>query len=146
MNILTCRHCGARNRVDEEQASKKRPLCGRCGQPLDSAAADGHPLTITDANFQDVVLASSRPVLVDFWAQWCPPCRAIAPFIDQLAAESGGNYVVGKLNVDENPQTAGGFDISGIPTLLIFKNGQVVDRIVGAHPKQVLASRLAAHA
>ncbi|HEY8750175.1 MAG TPA: thioredoxin, partial [Tepidisphaeraceae bacterium] len=82
--------------------------------------------------------------LVDFWAVWCPPCRAIAPVLEQLSSESGGKYVIGKLNVDENQQSASKFHIEGIPTLLIFKSGKLVDRLVGAHPKQTISQHLQA--
>jgi thioredoxin 1 len=94
-----------------------------------SATATDKPQAVTDATFaRDVVDASSsRPVLVDAWAEWCGPCRMIAPVLDQLAAESGGRYKIAKLNVDENPRTAGQFNIRSIPTLLIFKNGKVVE-------------------
>lgn len=78
------------------------------------------------------------------WAPWCGPCRLIGPIVDQLAAESGGNYMVAKLNVDQNPRTAAHFGISSIPTLLLFKNGALADRLVGAQPKQVIAGRLQA--
>ncbi|MBA2340281.1 MAG: thioredoxin, partial [Pyrinomonadaceae bacterium] len=104
------------------------------------------PLTVTDASFAgDVLNAGARPVLLDCWAEWCGPCRMIAPVLDQLAAESGGRYTIAKLNVDENPRTAAQFGIQSIPTMLIFKNGQLVDRIIGAQPKQAIAARLAAH-
>jgi len=83
-------------------------------------------------------------VLVDAWAPWCGPCRLIAPVLDQLASESGGRYKIVKLNVDENPRTSAQFQIRSIPTMLIFKNGQVVDQIVGAVPKQTIAARLTA--
>jgi thioredoxin len=99
---------------------------------------------VTDATFtSDVVSASaSAPVLVDCWAPWCGPCRMIAPMLDELAAESNGRYKIAKLNVDENPQTSAQFQIRSIPTLLIFKNGKMVDQIVGAVPKQAIAARL----
>jgi len=86
--------------------------------------------------------SSSRPVLVDAWAEWCGPCRMIAPVLDQLAEESGGRYKIAKLNIDENPRTAGQFNIRSIPTLLIFKNGKLVDQIVGVQPKPAIAARL----
>jgi thioredoxin 1 len=84
-------------------------------------------------------------VLVDAWAEWCGPCRMIAPLLDQLATEANGRYRIAKLNVDENPRTAAQFQIRSIPTLLIFKNGELVDQIIGAQPKQAIAARLAAH-
>jgi len=151
MAVITCPNCGAKNRVDESRADRMQPVCGKCGQKLpavaDAPAASAHPLTVTDQSLpQELSRAGGKPVLVDCWAPWCPPCRAIAPVMDQLAAESAGRYVVAKLNVDENPGTANRFHIDGIPALLIFKNGQLVDKIVGLQPKQAIASRLAAHA
>jgi thioredoxin 2 len=150
MAVVTCPNCGAKNRVDESRADRMQPVCGKCGQKLaavaDPPAASAHPLTVTDQSLpQELSRAGGKPVLVDCWAPWCPPCRAIAPVMDQLAAESGGRYVVAKLNVDENPRTATRFRIDGIPAWLIFKNGQLVDKIAGLQPKQAIASRLAAH-
>src|SRR3954452_13278603 len=148
--VVACPNCGAKNRVDESRAGRMQPVCGRCGQKLPvTSTTDGpaHPVTITDQSLpQELSRAGAKPVLVDCWAPWCGPCRMIAPVMDQLAAEAAGRYVVAKLNVDENPATAGRFHIDGIPALLIFKNGQLVDRIVGLQPKQAIASRLAAHA
>src|SRR5205085_7483168 len=104
------------------------------------------PQVVTDETFaQEVIGASSSvPVLVDAWAEWCGPCRMIAPALDQLAAESGGRYKISKLNVDENPRTSAEFQIRSIPTMLIFKGGKLVDQIIGAVPKQAIAARLAA--
>jgi thioredoxin 1 len=101
--------------------------------------------TFTDQNFAAEVLQSSEPVLVDFWATWCPPCRMIAPFVESLAAEFEGRVRVGKLDVDANPETAERYQVSGIPTLLVFKNGQVVEQRVGALPKAEIARMLEAH-
>jgi thioredoxin len=148
MAIQTCSNCGTKNRVNETAALAHQPVCGRCGALLvaSSGTSDSKPQIVTDASFaRDVVAASSaRPVLVDAWAEWCGPCRMIAPVLDQLAAESNGKYKIAKLNVDENPRTASQFNIRSIPTMLIFKNGKLVDQIVGAQPKHAIVSRLAA--
>jgi thioredoxin len=90
---------------------------------------------VTDANFEAEVLKSGQPVLVDFWAPWCGPCRAIAPYVDQLADEYSGRLKVVKINVDDNPQTPARFGVRGIPNLVIIKGGQVKEQIVGAVPK-----------
>lgn len=148
MAIVACARCGSKNRVDEKAATESRPVCGKCGAALDVEAGDApdtsKPREVSDATFeQEVLQAGERPVLLDCWAPWCGPCRIIAPVLDQLAAESDGRYVIGKLNVDENPQTAARFGVRSIPTLLIFKNGKLVDTLIGAQPKQAIASRLA---
>jgi thioredoxin 1 len=96
----------------------------------------------TDQNFEQEVLNSQKPVLVDFWAPWCGPCQMMGPIIEELAEELEGKVVVGKLNVDENPQMAQKYGIMGIPTLLVFKNGQVVEQFVGVQPKEVLKTSL----
>ncbi len=100
-------------------------------------------LTLTDANFDGDVLQSDLPVLVDFWATWCAPCKAIAPMIDTVANEYAGKVKVGKVNVDDNPATPGKYGVRGIPTLILFKDGQVVDQVVGAVPKSQLDALIA---
>lgn len=104
-----------------------------------------HPLEITDANFAEEVEKSDVPVLIDFWAVWCGPCRMIAPIVEELAGEYQGKAKIGKVDVDNNPMIAGKFGIRSIPTLLIFKGGQVVDQIVGAVPKGSIVDKLNAH-
>ena len=91
--------------------------------------------TITDTNFEGEVLKASQPVLIDFWATWCGPCRAIAPVVEQLAKEYAGKLKVGKVNIDEHPKTPTTYDVRSIPTLLLFKDGKVVGQIVGAVPR-----------
>lgn len=140
MQIVACSKCGANNRVDESRLSEAK--CGRCGEKL-QANQHSKPAVITDQTFESEVLqARGQPVLVDCWAPWCGPCRIIGPIMDQLAAESQGQYRIAKLNVDDNPQTASRFQIASIPTMLIFKDGKLIDRIIGAHPKQTIADRL----
>lgn len=102
------------------------------------------PVEITDSNFESIVNQNEKPVMIDFWAEWCGPCRAIAPAVEQLAKEYEGRAIIGKLNVDENSQVPVKFGIRGIPTLLFFKNGQVADKQVGLVSKDVLKAKLEA--
>lgn len=99
---------------------------------------------ITDANFDEIVLKSSKPVLLDFWAEWCGPCRMIGPFVEQISEEFEGRAIVGKVDVDSNPGVASRFGIRNIPTILFFKNGEVADKQVGAVPKNALVAKLEA--
>ncbi len=92
-------------------------------------------ITVGDANFEEEILKSDIPALVDFWASWCAPCRAIAPIIEEMAETYSGKVKIAKLNVDENPATPGKYGVRGIPTLILFKDGKVVDQLVGAVPK-----------
>nr|WP_320115173.1 thioredoxin TrxA [uncultured Desulfuromonas sp.] len=100
--------------------------------------ANDNVVQFTDDNFDAEVLKADQPVLVDFWATWCAPCKAISPVIDELANQFSGRVKIGKVNVDENPNTPGQYGVRGIPTLVLFKNGEVVDQLVGAIPKNQL--------
>jgi thioredoxin 1 len=101
-------------------------------------------LEITDSNFEELVKNSDKPVLIDFWAEWCGPCKMIAPILEQVAAENVGKIVIAKLNVDENPKTAQALGITSIPTMNVYKGGEIVKTIVGAKPKPALLADLAA--
>ncbi len=149
MKVIKCSHCGIKNRVEPQRLEERQANCGKCGMALDPSKAldeivSRKPLIATDNNLQQIINdAGDIPLLVDCWAEWCGPCRMIAPVLDQLAAESDGRYLIAKLNVDENVRTAARFNIRSIPSLLVFKKGELVDRIVGAQPKQAIAAVLA---
>jgi thioredoxin 2 len=145
--IVTCPNCGQKNRVDE-RASNLQPVCGKCRTPLDlSRIVDaGKPLEVSDGSFGEAVLGvRGKPVLVDCWAAWCGPCRMLAPTIDAIAKEADGRYVVAKLDTDANPRTAAAYRISSIPTMLIFRDGRLVDTLVGLQQKPAIVGRLMAH-
>ncbi|MCL5047711.1 MAG: thioredoxin [Firmicutes bacterium] len=102
----------------------------------------GSTVTINDSNFNEAVIASDTPVLVDFWAEWCGPCKIIAPILDEIAAEHEGKIIIGKLNTDDNIETARRFEVMSIPTLILFKDGEAQIRIVGAQPKSALVNKI----
>ncbi len=124
-----------------------RPSSAQAPRPQERSAAtsDSQPVVLTAATFDRVVRESTQPVLVDFWAPWCGPCRMIAPAIEQLAREFAGKAVVAKLNIDEHPTIAQRYGIMSIPTLYIFRGGQIVEQLVGAQPAPALRQALARH-
>ena len=150
--IVVCPNCGAKNRVNERVAADRQPVCGKCGTKLpapgdaSSAGTPTEPIHVTDANFQQILAsAGDKPLLIDCWAQWCPPCRALAPTIDALARESAGRWVIGKLDTENNRQTAARYDTSRIPTMLLFKRGQLIDQLIGAHPRPNIEAFIQKH-
>lgn len=130
--IASCPSCGGANRVRRDRVLEGlSPVCGHCRKGL---AVDASPVTVTDDSFATEVLGFPRPVLVDLWAAWCAPCRMIAPALEEIAGDLMGRVRIAKLNVDENPDTHARLRASGIPTLVMFKGGKEVDRVVGALP------------
>jgi thioredoxin 2 len=140
--LVRCPTCQVQNRVPQVKIGQ-RAKCGKCGATF-TATENIHsrPVAVTNANFSEEVLRSPLPVLVDIWAPWCGPCRMIAPTIEELAQEFAGRLKVVKLNSDENRSIASQYQIQGIPTILFLKNGELVDRVVGAVPKQHLVSKI----
>ena len=135
---IPCRSCGRLNRIDVSRAGDG-PKCGACGTSL----ALDHPLHLTDSTFDRVVSGTDVPVLVDFYADWCGPCKMMAPFIDEIAREKQGQVLVAKLDTDRSQRTAQGFNIRGIPTTIVFKAGKEAARTTGAVPKKGLEDLLA---
>ncbi len=125
--VIACPSCHALVRVPADRL-KENPKCARCKEPVEAEK----PVTLDEQSFETHVSRAGFPVLVDFWAPWCGPCRMMAPGLDKLAAERGAQLQVGKVNTDENPQLSGRFGIRGIPTLILFRNGAEIARQTGA--------------
>jgi thioredoxin 2 len=132
-NIVQCAGCGAKNRL--RPSPEEVPVCGSCKRPLPWLVA------ASDSTFGDEVRAGV-PVLVDFWAEWCAPCRMVAPVLEELAREQAGRLKIVKLDVDRNPAAAGQFNVRSIPTMILFRDGRPVDTFVGAMGKAALLQRL----
>jgi thioredoxin 2 len=136
-SVATCPQCGAKNRLKPAPPDQV-PICGKCKGSLPWV------VTGTDISFRKE-LETSTPVLVDFWAEWCGPCRMTAPVLEDLARDKAGQIKILKINVDQNPTTAGQFNVRSIPTLILFKDGRPVDTLVGAMSKDALLQRLGSH-
>ena len=136
--VVPCASCGALNRVDLARAAD-RPRCGSCREPI----ALDRPLRLTDASFAKVVADASVPVLVDFYADWCGPCKMVAPILEQIARERAGDLLVAKLDTDANPRTSQRFRIASIPTMMVFRDGDVAQQAVGALPRPGIEQLLA---
>jgi thioredoxin 2 len=135
--VTACSACGKMNRILRARL-KDDPTCGQCKEKI----FPRRPVTITDASWKREVEDSPIPVLVDFWAPWCGPCRAVAPVLESIAGERAGKLKIAKLNVDENPGAAARFQVQAIPTMIIFRGPLEVDQIRGAMPKAALESRI----
>jgi thioredoxin 2 len=134
---IRCPHCAAWNRIRADRAADG-PKCGKCATPITL----DRPVILTDETFSRTIAESDVPVLVDFYADWCGPCKMMAPFVDALARERIGTAIIAKLDTDQNPRTAGSFGIRGIPTTLVFRGGKEAARRTGAVPKAELERML----
>jgi thioredoxin 2 len=132
--IVTCPKCGTRNRV--RKSAGGYPHCQKCGVPLPWI------VDVDDAHFQEVVLEASVPVLVDFWAPWCGPCRIVSPMVERMAVSMAGKTKVAKLNTDTSPASPGRYGVQGIPTLMLVQGGKELDRVTGAMPEPAFRSWL----
>ena len=141
---IRCSACGTKNRIPSDK-SGKTAKCGKCSAVLEiNDLFNERPLIVTDNNFSEKVLKSPIPVLLDCWAPWCGPCKMIGPVMDEIAAEYSGRVRICKLNVDENPHTSAKYNISSIPTMLIFDRAELKETLVGALPKQQIINKISA--
>ena len=139
--IIRCGQCETKNRIPKQRLSD-RPVCGKCKAPLATDKIYNTPVMVTDQTFQQEVLDHPGPVMLDCWAQWCGPCHMMTPILNELARDYGGLIKIAKLNVDQNPITASRFHVLSVPTLLLFKNGQMINAIAGALNKSQLLQHL----
>lgn len=132
---LACPSCGATNRVANERVDQA-PRCGKCATPLLAA----EPVSLTDEALPGFLANTDLPVIVDFWAEWCGPCKMIGPSLEEISEELGEQVQIVKLNIDDHPDTPAKYGVRGIPTMILFKNGEIADTKVGAAPKAQLKS------
>ena len=138
--IVPCAACGAKNRIPEKK-QHLGPLCGKCSQRI-VVGKHAVPVTLGDGDFQQFIKNAGLPVMVDFFAPTCGPCQAIAPLVSRLAGRYAGRVIVAKLDTSEHPGTAAHYQIRGVPSLLFFKNGSVVDQLIGAPPEAQLVAKI----
>ena len=141
--VMQCGRCGAKNRVFLDAPGKKA-VCGKCRTPLSADSGAAGPVAVSDQTFQREVMTSTVPVLVDFWAPWCGPCKMVGPILERLAQKYAGRLKIAKLNVDDSPVTASRHSVSSIPSLLFFRNGRVVHTLVGAVPQSRIEEQIGA--
>jgi thioredoxin 2 len=141
--IIQCTNCTAKNRVPKTRIND-HPVCGKCKAHLPEMNVYNAPVMVTDSTFQEEVLSSPGPTVVDCWAPWCGPCKMMGPVLDQLASEYSGKVKVVKINMDQNPVTSSRYHILSIPTLLFFSNGKLVNSVPGAIQKPEILRHLKA--
>ena len=139
--IIQCSNCGTKNRIPKSRLQDK-PICGKCQSPLIVGVFHDSPVIVKDSTFSMEVLSYTGAVIVDCWAPWCGPCHMVSPILDQLASKYAGRVKIAKLNVDENPLTASQYSIRSIPTMLLFRDGKLVNSLVGALPKGEIEGHL----
>jgi len=139
--IIPCSECGAKNRVVKALLDDK-PKCGKCHAPLGAIPHFSHPIPITDHTFDQEILAFPGPVLMEYYSPMCGYCKTLDPILDQLASEYAGRIKIGKMNIDQNPLTASQYDIMSTPTMILFKNGKQINKILGAVSKAEIENHL----
>jgi len=139
--LVKCNHCGTKNRIPKNRLHD-HPICGRCRSPLPPPIIHDRPIIVTDQTFHNEIIMSLGPVLMDCWAPWCSTCSKMTPILIALAGKYAGRVKIAKLNVDQNPITASKYHIQSVPTLLFFKNGQIINRLAGGYPKEEIEKQL----